>query len=320
MKKESIFRSKPVFVVCAVICTALWGSAFPMVKLGYELFGIGSTADKLMFAGLRFFIAGAVLLLLSAARGRGISALRLKNGAGKWVALTALVQIAGNYFFYYIGLSNTAGSVASVLNSLDTFLSVLIVPFFFVSDRLNRYKITGIILGLSGIIAVNFGGGFSGFQFFGEGFILISSLFSTFGIILNKKASIAAEPSVSSGYFLLLGGGVLVTVSAIMGGGIALTELRGTAVLLYLSGVSAVAFLLWSSLLRHNDVSRTGVFKLLIPIFGNLLSALILHENIFTPSRAAAVVLVCLGIFFVNYRKEEISKPENVFDKGNAGK
>lgn len=42
--------------LCALICTALWGSAFPCIKVGYELFEIASSdvAGQILFAGLRF--------------------------------------------------------------------------------------------------------------------------------------------------------------------------------------------------------------------------------------------------------------------------
>ena len=48
------------FIVCiiAVICCGLWGSAFPYVKIGYELFKITNTPSQILFAGLRFTLAG----------------------------------------------------------------------------------------------------------------------------------------------------------------------------------------------------------------------------------------------------------------------
>ena len=66
MKSEKIFKNKFLFIIFAVITTALWGTAFPGVKLGYEWFSIGSgdTGSKLLFAGVRFMIAGALVLLI----------------------------------------------------------------------------------------------------------------------------------------------------------------------------------------------------------------------------------------------------------------
>ena len=52
----------------ALLCTALWGSAIPAVKAGYDLFSIAGedAAAKLFFAGMRFTIAGLLVLALSA--------------------------------------------------------------------------------------------------------------------------------------------------------------------------------------------------------------------------------------------------------------
>ena len=52
--------------LCALICTALWGSAFPCIKTGYVLFDIGSSdvAGQILFAGVRFFGAGILAILI----------------------------------------------------------------------------------------------------------------------------------------------------------------------------------------------------------------------------------------------------------------
>ncbi len=65
----------------AVLCTLLWGSAFPGVKIGYELFAIDgdNVFQKLLFAGVRFALAGGAVLLYAKARGVKGLALRREN-------------------------------------------------------------------------------------------------------------------------------------------------------------------------------------------------------------------------------------------------
>ena len=69
-----------------------------------------------------------------------------------------------------------------------------------------------------------------------------------------------------------------------------------------LSLLSAVAQTIWSALTRYNPVGRVAVYGFLNPMFGVLLSALLLREGqqAFTPYSLAALVLVCVGIFVVN--------------------
>lgn len=301
MKKKSIFENNILFIFFAVICTALWGTAFPGVKLGYEWFGIGSddTGSKLMFAGVRFALAGLIVLVVYIIKNRRLP-LFTKKEAPAILALSA-VQITGNYFFYYLGLSVTAGSIASVLNSFDTFCAVLLVPLFFKSDRLTAKKLAGCVIGMAGIVLVNLHAGsqFS-FNLNGEGFLLISALISTVGIMINKKASMKIDPMIVTGYHLLLGGGMLTAIALAFGGTISFASTKANLCLVYLALVSAVAFLIWSQLLKHNPVSKVSVFKLMTPIFGNVFSALALGENILDPMHIISVVLVALGIATVN--------------------
>ena len=64
-KKE--FLTKPIIIcLIASICCILWGSAFPVIKIGYNLFNIVSndTASQLLFAGYRFTLAGILAIII----------------------------------------------------------------------------------------------------------------------------------------------------------------------------------------------------------------------------------------------------------------
>lgn len=66
MKDKTIFMQKfAVVVLLATICDLLWGSAFPCIKLGYKFFNISSddTASQIFFAGLRFTLAGLLVII-----------------------------------------------------------------------------------------------------------------------------------------------------------------------------------------------------------------------------------------------------------------
>ena len=70
----------------------------------------------------------------------------------------------------------------------------------------------------------------------------------------------------------------------------------------YLGFISAGAYSLWSLALAANPVSRVAVFGFMNPVFGVLLSAVLLGEtNVVSPATAvAALALVSLGIVIVN--------------------
>ena len=83
------------------------------------------------------------------------------------------------------------------------------------------------------------------------------------------------------------------------------TGLPALALLAYLGFISAAAYSLWSLALAANPVSRVAVFGFMNPVFGVLLSAVLLGEtNVVSPVVAvAALVLVSLGIVIVNVRE-----------------
>ena len=98
----------------------------------------------------------------------------------------------------------------------------------------------------------------------------------------------------------MLGGAIMAIAGLLFGGRLHPTGVGSVAVLLYLAALSAVAYTLWSVLLKYNPVSRIAPFMFLQPIFGVMLS-LILYGGSELPllRYGAALVLVCLSIVIV---------------------
>ena len=71
--------------------------------------------------------------------------------------------------------------------------------------------------------------------------------------------------------------------------------------------LSAVAFSLWTLLLKYNKVGKIAVFYFLIPVFGTILSSIFVDENIFNIKTFIALILVCIGIFLVNKQKKVLN-------------
>ena len=89
-----------------------------------------------------------------------------------------------------------------------------------------------------------------------------------------------------------------------MGGRLEVISAPGVAMLLYLAMVSAVAYSLWGMLLKYNPISKVAVFGFMNPVFGVILSALLLQEaDSLGVMCIAALGLVCVGIYIVNCKK-----------------
>jgi drug/metabolite transporter (DMT)-like permease len=91
------------------------------------------------------------------------------------------------------------------------------------------------------------------------------------------------------------------------GGHFARFSLGAGVLVVYLAAVSAVAFALWSLLLKHNPVGSVAVFNFEIPIFGAILAALVLGESVLEWKNLVALVLVSIGIWLVTTRGRTVA-------------
>lgn len=309
MKKENFILQKTgIVALAAIFCCLLWGSAFPSIKVGYKLFNISSedTAAQILFAGIRFALAGIMVIIAGSLLQRKF--LKPSKEALPKVFKLCLLQTVMQYVFFYIGLAHTTGVKGSIVNAVNVFFSILVSCLLFKLEKMNQHKILGCIVGFAGVMIVNLGGTMDlNFNFLGDGFLLISAFAYAMSTVLIKIYGKEENPVMLSGYQFLAGGLFMVILGVCIGGRIPTVTLPGILLLLYMGFISAGAYTLWSILLKHNPVSKVAVFGFCTPVFGVILSALILQEGTsFTLKTVAALIMVCSGIVIVNYKKSEV--------------
>ncbi len=287
-------------VVFALTAAIAWGWAFPLIKVGFSAFGITAdmTGSKMLFAGIRFAAAG--LIVLSVARSTGRSFKLGKTGDWRFLLAFALMNTTLHYFFFYIGMSHSEGSRAAILNSLSTFLVVLLACACFKSDRLTTRKILGCTVGFSGILTLNLGGAESGqFTWLGDGMIILNAICSALSGLMTRGLSRRIDVFVGTGYSLTIGGLLLILPGLALGGTLPHVNVLGIVCLLLLIAISAVGFALYNKLLSLNPVGRVAIYNSLIPVVGTVTSCLCLGET-FHLKYALAGGLAALGIYIIN--------------------
>jgi len=308
LNDKNIFTNKKFVAITAILCCLLWGSAFPAIKNGYIFFDIstGDIPSKFVFAGYRFIIAGIVLLIISQRCGKKIFNIS-KNNIRDLFFLGAM-QTTLQYIFFYIGVANTTGVKSSIMNSTVTFFSVILAHYIYMDDKLSMQKIVGCIVGFIGVMIVNFSTNLLNFSFSfkGEGFIIIAAFIFSVSAIYAKKLTQSMDVMLVTGYSLFIGGILLMLLGIVLGGRVSHFTMASSLILIYLALLSSAAFSLWNLILKYNKVGPVSVFNFLTPIFGSILSAIFLGENIFEYKNMIALVLVCLGIWMVN--KENVIK------------
>ncbi len=304
--KEQLMQKTIVVWLGALLCCALWGSAFPCIKIGYQLFQIESeqTATQILFAGCRFALAG-ILALVIGSLVKGKILVPKKQSYGKIVTL-CMFQTVAQYVFFYIGLANTSGVKASIIEAVNVFVAIFIASLCFHQEKLTTRKVMGSIIGFLGVILVNLTGSEinTHFSFVGEGFIFLSTVAYAFSSVLMKSYSTEEDPVCLSGYQFLIGGVLMILFGVAMGGRMTVMTAGGAAMLIYLALVSAIAYSVWGILLKYNPISKVAVFGFMNPVFGVLLSAMLLKEyQMIGLMSVISLILVCLGIYIVNKEK-----------------
>jgi drug/metabolite transporter (DMT)-like permease len=305
--KESILQKQSIVAVIAIFCCLLWGSAFPCIKVGYQLFEIpaGGSSSQILFAGVRFTLAGFMVILAgSLLQGR---LLKPAKGAISKVLKLCMVQTVMQYIFFYIGVAHITGVKGSIVNAVNVFFTILVSCLLFKLEKLDKQKLIGCIIGFAGVVIVNIGGQFDkSFTMLGDGFLIISALAYALSSVLIKIYGKDENPVMLSGYQFMAGGMIMICAGLLMGGRLNAVNLKGILLLLYMAFISAGAYTLWSLLLKHNPVSKVAVFAFFTPVFGVILSAIILGESTsFQLKTFLALLFVCVGIIIVNYKKKE---------------
>ena len=307
-KKNTLTRTG-IVALLACVCCILWGSAIPVIKTGYRLMEVDAadTASQIVFAGVRFTLAGLLVLIFASIREKKV--LIPDRTILKYAVPVCLAQTVGQYFFFYIGVAHTSGVKGGIITGLGNFIAILMACLIVRNERMTGRKMAGCVLGFAGVVVINLMGKSldMGFTLTGEGFILISQVAYGISTILINIDSKKVSPVVLSGTQFTMGGVVLILIGIGMGGHFGNITAVGVVIIFYLAMVSAVAYTLWSVLLAWNDVSKVAIFGFVNPLCSVILSALILGEvkQAFNTGSLVALLLVCAGIYIVNCKAKQ---------------
>lgn len=297
---EKKLQNPIVICVLALLCCALWGSAFPCIKIGYEWMEIEGIGSQILFAGYRFFLSGVLTFALGCLLERQI--LRMKRENFGVIFRQGVLQTTIQYVCFYIGLAHTTGAKGSIINASNAFVSIVAAHYMIRSERMTWKKGLGCILGLAGVVLVNLepGGFGGGFRFLGEGMVLLCTIAYGVSTVLLKMISDRESPMTITAYQTLIGSALLIVIGWLLHGDVGVFTWKSAALLFYMALLSTVAFSLWTLLLKYNPVGKVAVYGFTIPIFGVLLSGILLGETIFSVKYLAALLFVSGGVILVN--------------------
>jgi drug/metabolite transporter (DMT)-like permease len=222
----------------------------------------------------------------------------------KFLVMMGFLQTFVMYALYYTALDFVDASISSIIMGTSPLWAALTAHFMTSDDRLSLKKVFAILLGVSGLIVTGVSrgveGSFGWMQIAGA-FMFIAAM--TCSAVSNVLVKVRKEldPFVVNSFQLMFGGFLLIILAFVFEKPL---ESGFTAkywgVYGWLSFVSAAAFSIWYFLLQKPGVkvSELNFWKFLIPVFGPVLSWLVVEGDDFSAGALAGMIIVALAVIY----------------------
>lgn len=288
-----LHRALLLTLLCGI--NLMWGSTWVVSKFALR------EMRPLQLAGWRAVVSGAVLLPWLARD--------LRRGRIGMRALPALVMLGflafvGAKALNYWGLNLSTGLNASLLMSVEPLLTMVLARLW-LREAFTGRKLWGLALGSAGaylLIARGFrlpdfsAAGVLGDLLFIAG-LGMEALYSVWGKATLQRHS----PLTVTAATIVAAAVIWIPILAVDGAqnGWATPGWVGIGAVLYLAlGCTVIAYLAWLYALTHMEAGVAGMTILLQPLFGALLSAMLLRERL-PPAALPAGALVVAGLYLV---------------------
>jgi drug/metabolite transporter (DMT)-like permease len=266
----------------------IWSSTWVAIKIGLE------DCPPLLGAGIRFAVAGLVLLVVAAASGRS-----LRTDA-KLAAILAVMPFALAYGLVYWGEQHIPSGLAAVLFGVLPLYTAVLSAAFLPAAPLRARLIVGVLVALGGLalaFAESADTGSEELALVGAAALAVAPIGASVGNVSLKLRARELDAVALNGWGML-GGGVLLLAASVIGeswGEAAWTaEAVGSITYLALVG-SAVPFVVLTVLLRYISAQATSFLAMLLP-FGALVFGAALYSEAITVRALAGAALVAIGL------------------------
>jgi drug/metabolite transporter (DMT)-like permease len=283
-----------------LLCLVQWGLSYPMLDVVLNEKHVPPT----LMATIRFvsLIPFVVAFLLYNYRIKTILCVLKEH---KWaILLFGLTNTALANIFQNIGMMYTSPALTSIIQSMGP-IFVVIMAFFFLKERINAFKVVGIVVAICGSVLLITGWRFdiAYGSFLGNMLILGTAISYAVSSIVVKKVIDRVEPYLFVGLGLIIGALMLLGTSVVMhllsyeSFGAALhIDLEGWVLILFLAiGPGCISLLVWYYLLNFMEVSHQTVWGYLIPIFGIFFSWLMVGD-VLSATQFLATVIIISGV------------------------
>ena len=294
---KNMGKSKFLIYLVSVFAITLWGISYIWTDMLIE-----RNVPVFYFVFVRILLAGIILFLLNATRGR---VTRIHRADLPKFLLLAFFEP----FIYFLcesyGLKETGSPTLSamIIATIPIFSIGAGVMFF--KEKINAVNILGILLSLSGICLVVMSKGALGKNFiFGIILLLIAVIAEVGHASVTKSLSNNYCSQVIVMYQFLIGSVYLFPLFLVKGlDGFNTTWLGADVMypILCLAFLcSSLAFSLWVSTIKNLGVAKSSIFSALIPVVAAIVAWILGHEDL-NLRQACGIAISTVGVIMSQY-------------------
>lgn len=281
-------------IVRLVVLAAIWGGSFIFMRVLAPVLGPVITAD------LRVLIAGIALILY----------FRVIKFDPEWrrywrqYLLIGAINSALPFFLFSFAALHIPASFSVILNSTSPLFSAILSAIW-LGDRLTARKILGLLIGAAGVVLVVRIGAVQT-----DGTFMLAIAACTLAAICYACTAIYIKKSDSGAKPMGIAGASQLTAGILLIPAIPFSPTRGLVtpsvigeVLAFAILCSAIAYLLYFRLIADVGPTKALTVTFLMPVFGMIWGAIILHETISAPMIiGAGLIILGTGLVLAHVR------------------
>ena len=281
-------------IAMGLVFALIWSSAFTSARI------IVADASPLASLALRFFVSGLIGVTIALALGQ---TWRLTRDQWRATIIFGICQNAIYLGLNFYAMQTVEASLASIIASIMP-LMVAFAGWIVFRDRLPILGVTGLIMGIAGVVIIMSARMNAGIDLYGVGLCFVASVALTVATLSIRSMSSGGNLMMVIGLQMFVGAGMLALASA-------LTEtLRVNvtpeliAAFVYTTlAPGLLATWIWFALVARIGAIKAATFHFLNPFFGVAVAAVFLGERL-RAQDIFGVVIIAAGILAVQISRQ----------------
>ena len=293
-------------VAYLLVCT-VWGSTYLAIRIGVE------DLPPLLFAGIRFLIAGAILALIVRLTGDHLP--RTRRDWTVHAVVGVFLLLGGNAVVVWAEQFVESGPASVFVAAVPLWAAFFDVVYPGGTSVFSWRVGVGLALGFLGsaLLAGVTPGEVLTADLKGPIALTLASASWAFGTVYSKRNKTGTTPFAGAAVQMMAGGAVIVVLGLLLGesGEWTLTP-KGLGALAYLIVFgSIVGYTAYMYALRHASPTIVGTYAYVNPVVAVLLGWLILHESV-TLRTFAAMGLILGAVLMIQLAPHPAKRAEPV--------